>query len=642
MAAERPTKMARMDAGMKYNVFTADDLLTPVPSDIDIAQTRAKKMLPISDVARTIGIEDDDVNFYGKYKAKIALSAADKLASQPSGKYVVVCGINPTPLGEGKSTTTIGLTQALGAHLSRKVFACVRQPSQGPTFGIKGGAAGGGYSQAIPMEDFNLHCTGDIHAITAANNLLAAAIDTRVFHEKTQPSDALYRRLVTKSNGKKEFAPPMLRRLEKLGINKTDPNDLTPEEQVKFARLDIDPATISWRRVLDCNDRFLRQITVGQGPAEKGMTRETGYDISVASEVMAILALANDVNDYRQRIRDIVVAHSTTGAPVTADDIGCAGAMLALLKDSIEPTLMQTLEGTPVFVHAGPFGNIAHGNSSVIADRIALKLVGKDGLVLTEAGFGADMGGEKFMNIKCRASGLKPDAAVIVATCRALKFHAGVPVSKASIPAVEAVRTGFANLERHIQNFAKFGVPAVVVLNQFTCDTEDEINLVKKLSKEAGAFDCVVSNHWAKGGSGAVEAAEAVIRAAEKGSDFKFLYEDGASVKEKIETICKELYGASGVSYTPEVDQKIAGFEKAGYGSFPICMAKTQYSFSHDPELKGAPTGFTVPIKDIRVNCGARFVFPMLGDISTMPGLPTRPSYYDIDLAEDGRVLGLS
>eukprot|EP01060_Flectonema_neradi_P023382 TRINITY_DN3162_c1_g1_i3.p1 TRINITY_DN3162_c1_g1~~TRINITY_DN3162_c1_g1_i3.p1 ORF type:complete len:663 (+),score=183.32 TRINITY_DN3162_c1_g1_i3:108-1991(+) len=627
---------------MSTQAYEEAELKWPVPSDIEIAQERAAtSILPIKEVAESVGIHEDDLILHGKYKAKIALSSMQR-AEGRKGKYVVVCGINPTPLGEGKSTTTIGLTQALGAHLNKKVFACVRQPSQGPTFGIKGGAAGGGYSQAIPMEDFNLHGTGDIHAITAANNLLAAAIDARVFHEATQPDEALYRRLVTTSSGKKVFAEPMLRRLERLGIKETDPDKLTAEERLKFARLNIDPATISWRRVTDVNDRFLRSIEVGKGPAEKGKTRETGYDISVASEVMAILALATSFADYRQRLRDIVVARDTSGGPVTADDIGCAGAMLALLKDTIEPTLMQTLEGTPVLVHAGPFGNIAHGNSSIIADKIALSLVGDDGFVLTEAGFGADMGGEKFFNIKCRASGLAPDAAVIVATVRALKFHAGVPVAKAGTPNVDAVKEGFANLGRHIDNFKKFGIPAVVVINEFGTDTKEELQTIIDLSKASGAFDAVLSSHWRYGGRGAVQAAEAVVKASEQPSNFKFTYPDELSLREKIETICKEIYGADGCTFADHVEKQLVAFEEQGYGKFPICMAKTQYSFSHDPNLKGAPSGFTVPIKDIRVNCGARFVFPLLGDISTMPGLPTRPAYYIIDVDDDGRVNGLS
>eukprot|EP00754_Rhynchopus_humris_P041581 Rhum_TRINITY_DN25137_c0_g2::Rhum_TRINITY_DN25137_c0_g2_i1::g.181178::m.181178/K00288/MTHFD; methylenetetrahydrofolate dehydrogenase (NADP+) / methenyltetrahydrofolate cyclohydrolase / formyltetrahydrofolate synthetase len=625
------------------NAYRKEELLTPVPSDIEIAQTRAKQMLPIRQVATALGLDEDDYDLYGKYKAKVSLRVRETRADAKRGKYVVVAGINPTPLGEGKSTTTIGLAQSIGAHLNTPCVACVRQPSQGPTFGIKGGAAGGGYSQALPMEDFNLHGTGDIHAITAANNLLAAAIDARVFHERTQKDEALYRRLVTSTDGTKSFAPPMLRRLARLGIDKTNPDDLTPEERVRFARLDIDEATISWRRVTDVNDRMLRQVSVGEGPKEKGAAHTTGYDIAVASEVMAILALATDMEDYRQRLRRIVVAQSKAGEPITADDIGCAGAMLALLKDTIEPTLMQTLEGTPVFVHAGPFGNIAHGNSSVVADDIALRLVGENGFVLTEAGFGADMGGEKFCNIKCRASGLTPDAGVIVATVRALKFHAGKTIPQCATEDLEAVRTGFANLGRHIENFSKgFGIPTVVVLNRFKTDTQAELDLVKELSKATGAADCVISTHWANGGAGALDAAKALVAATKEQPKFTYTYGDDASLKAKIEAICTKVYGGAGVSYTPEVEEKLALFEKQGYGKFPICMAKTQYSFSHDPDLKGAPTGFTVPIRDVRISAGAGFVFPLLGEISTMPGLPTRPAYYVIDVEEDGRVVGLS
>eukprot|EP01062_Namystynia_karyoxenos_P028806 TRINITY_DN21760_c0_g1_i1.p1 TRINITY_DN21760_c0_g1~~TRINITY_DN21760_c0_g1_i1.p1 ORF type:complete len:667 (+),score=234.84 TRINITY_DN21760_c0_g1_i1:70-2001(+) len=640
-----PARAAHADPKAAGNAFKEGELLRPVPSDIDIAMARMPHALPVTRICESLGLQEDEVTPYGRYKAKISLKTIQRLKDSPSGKYVVVSGINPTPLGEGKSTTTIGLTQALGAHLGHKVFANVRQPSQGPTFGIKGGAAGGGYAQAIPMEEFNLHGTGDIHAITAANNLLAAAIDARMFHERTQPDAALYRRLVTAPNGRKEFAPPMLRRLQRLGITETDPDKLTPEDRVRFARLDIDPATVSWRRVTDVNDRFLRVAEIGKGPEEKGHTRETGWDIAVASEVMAILALATSLEDYRQRLCDIVAAQSKAGVPITADDIGCAGAMMALLRDTIEPTLLQTLEGTPVFMHAGPFGNIAHGNSSVVADQVALKLVGKDGYVLTEAGFGADMGGEKFVNIKCRASGLEPDAAVIVATVRALKFHAGKSIEEAKKEDLGALETGFANLGRHIANFARFNVPAVVVLNRFTTDTDAEIALAKELASKTGAFDCVVATHWADGGAGAAAAAQAVVRAANAPRDggLRFTYPDSMPLKEKIAAICANVYGAAGVEYTEEAERKLALFERQGYGSYPICMAKTQYSFSHDPDLKGAPTGFTVPIKDVRVNCGARFVFPLLGKISTMPGLPTRPAYYGIDVdCKTGTILGLS
>ncbi|EAN84686.1 hypothetical protein ECC02_000065 [Trypanosoma cruzi] len=612
----------------------------PVPSDLEIAQSA--KPHPINRVAEAFGILSSELNPYGSTRAKVKTSILKRLQNSPPGKYVVVAGMNPTPLGEGKSTTTIGLAQSLCAHLHRPTFACIRQPSQGPTFGIKGGAAGGGYSQVIPMEEFNLHGTGDIHAITAANNLLAAAIDTRIFHERTQSDEALYRRLTAEL---KNFTPIMRKRLEKLGISKEDPKDLTPQERTRFARLNIDPDTVSWRRVTDVNDRMLREITIGQGKEEKGVTRKTGFDISVASELMAILALSKDLTDMRARFGAIVVAKSVSGEPITAEDIGCAGAMTALMRDTIEPTLMQTLEGTPVLVHAGPFGNIAHGNSSIIADQIGLQLAGPNGFVLTEAGFGADMGCEKFFNIKCRASGLKPDGAVVVATVRALKFHGGVEPSKAGIENLEAVREGCSNLIRHVLNIHKFGVPVIVALNHFATDTPAELELVKELVRGAtGAFDVVVTNHWAKGGAGAVELAEAVIRATQNVQvNFRMLYLDTDSLKKKIEKICKEIYGAAGVEYLNGTAEKLEEFERCGYGSFPVCMAKTQYSFSHDPSLRGAPTGFIVPIRDVRVNCGARFVFPFLGDISTMPGLPTRPAFYGIEIdGETGVITGLS
>ena len=612
----------------------------PVPSDLAIAQSVAT--LPIADIGAGVGIEPSEMRPYGTTRAKVSLDVLKRLKGRPNGKYVVVAGMSPTPLGEGKSTTTIGLSQALGAFVGRQTIACIRQPSQGPTFGIKGGAAGGGYAQVIPMEDFNLHGTGDIHAITAANNLLAAAIDTRVFHESQNNDEDLYKKL---TENLRNFTTVQLQRLKKLGINKTEPQELDADERRRFARLDIDPATISWRRVIDTNDRMLRDVCIGMGKEEKGQTRRTGFDITVASEVMAILALAKDLADMRRRIGAIQIGLNRKGEPVTAEDIGCAGAMTVLMKDTVEPTLMQTLEGTPVLVHAGPFGNIAHGNSSIIADEIALTLVGESGFVLTEAGFGADMGCEKFFNIKCRTSGLQPDCAVIVATVRALKFHGGVNPADAATPNMEALAAGCANLIRHVQNMAKFGVPAVVVLNRFNTDTEEEIALVKeKAMREGGAFDVVVAQHWAKGGAGAVDAANAVIAAAESGkASFRTLYPDEMPLKRKIETICKEIYGAAAIELSEEAARKLEEFERLGYGAYPICMAKTQYSFSHDPNLKGAPSGFTVPIRDVRVNCGARFVFPLLGDINTMPGLPLRPGYYRIDIdTETGAVIGLS
>ena len=681
------------------NAYLKDELLTPVPSDIEIAQTRAKQMLPIKQVAAALGLEEDDYDLYGKYKAKVALSVRESRANAKKGKYVVVAGINPTPLGEGKSTTTIGLAQSIGAHLNTPCVACVRQPSQGPTFGIKGGAAGGGYSQALPMEDFNLHGTGDIHAITAANNLLAAAIDARVFHERTQKDEPLYRRLVTSTDGSKSFAPPMLRRLARLGIDKTNPDDLTAEERVRFARLDIDEATISWRRVTDVNDRMLRQVSVGEGPKEKGAAHTTGYDIAVASEVMAILALATDMEDYRQRLRRVVVAQSKAGEPVTADDIGCAGAMLALLKDTIEPTLMQTLEGTPVcspnlpshsqtlhiarsFAH--PPHNFLPPPTGVRARRPLWQhrtrqlfrrcrrhraAPGRRERLCAHGGRLRSRHGRREVlqhQVPCqrpdpgrrchRRHGMFVRLSAFF-TCllfspppnfprpqvRALKFHAGKTIPQCATEDLDAVRTGFANLGRHIENFTKgFGIPTVVVLNRFKTDTQAELDLVKELSKATGAADCVISTHWANGGAGALDAAKALVAATKEQAKFTYTYGDDMPLKAKIEAICTKVYGGAGVSYTPEVEEKLALFEKQGYGKFPICMAKTQYSFSHDPDLKGAPTGFTVPIRDVRISAGAGFVFPLLGEISTMPGLPTRPAYYVIDVEEDGRVVGLS
>jgi len=515
----------------------------------------------------------------------------------------------------------------------------------GPTFGIKGGAAGGGYSQIIPMDEFNLHMTGDIHAVVSANNLMAAAIDTRMYHEKTQKDAALYNRLVPADDktGKRHFAPSMIARLKKLGINKENPDDLTPEEQGRFARLDVDPATIVWNRVLDVSDRMLRKITIGQGAAEGNFNRTTQFDIAVASEVMAILALSSDLKDMRERIGKIVFAANKKGEPITAEDLGVAGAMTVVMKDAINPNLMQTIEGTPVFVHAGPFANIAHGNNSIIADKVALKLVGENGYVLTEAGFGADIGMEKFFNIKCRVSGLNPDAVVIVASIRALKVHGGVELHKVHEENVEALKHGCSNLTRHVQNINKFGVPAVVCINRMLSDTAAEIAAVKEAAMAAGAFDCVLSDHWAKGGAGAVDICQSIIKACEQPSKFQFTYPlQGTNIKEKIEAVTKNIYGADGITLTPEVEKKIAFYEKSGFSELPICIAKTQYSFSHNPELKGAPTGFTVPIKDIRIYAGAGLIVPLCGEIMTIPGLPTRPAYYDIDLdTETGKVTGM-
>ena len=542
----------------------------------------------------------------------------------------------------------VGLSQALGAHLGKRVFTCIRQPSQGPTFGIKGGAAGGGYSQVVPMEDFNLHLTGDIHAITAANNLLAAAIDARIYHESRQPDDIKLFNALCPANkeGVRRFAPSMLRRLKRLGIDKTDPNQLTPEEKARFARLDIDPASITWRRVVDTNDRFLREIEIGLG-AEEEMPRRTGYDITVASEIMAILALTNDLADMRERMSRIVIGTNKRGEAVTAEDLGVAGAMTVLMRDAIKPTLMQTLEGTPVFVHAGPFANIAHGQNSIIADRIALKLAD---YVVTESGFGADIGMEKFMDIKCRYSGLVPQVVVLVATVRALKMHGGGPKVVAGRPLdaaytvenLDLLRAGLGNLQHHIRNAKKFGINVVVAINSFKDDTQAEVELVRKAALDAGAEDSVVCTHWMEGGKGATALADAVVKAAEKPTNFKFLYPLELSIKEKIEKICKSIYGADGVEYSPEAEAKIELYTRLGFANLPLCMAKTHLSLSHDPEKKGVPTGFIVPIRDIRASVGAGFLYPLLGTMRTMPGLPTRPVFYDVDLdLETGRVVGL-
>jgi len=622
--------------------------LEKVPSDIEVARAQTPK--DVSDLAAEIGLLPSEVDLYGKKKAKVSLSTLDRLAARPSGKYVVVAGITPTPLGEGKSTTTIGLVQAIGSQLKRNVFACVRQPSQGPTFGIKGGAAGGGYSQVIPMDEFNLHLTGDIHAITAANNLLAAQIDARIFHEQTQPLDAFYNRLVPRVKGSRVFSAIQVRRLEKLGIDKRDPDTLTGEEVRRFALLDIDTDTITWQRVLDTNDRYLRKVTVGQSPTEKGITRETQFDISVASEIMAVLALTTSLSDMRERLGKMVVASSKSGDPVTAEDLGVAGALTVLMKDAIRPNLMQTLEGTPVFVHAGPFANIAHGNSSILADKISLKLVGEEGFVVTEAGFGADIGMEKFFNIKCRYSGLVPNAVVLVATVRALKMHGGGPPVTAGAPLkpeytqcnLPLVEAGFCNLRKQIENANMFGVPVVVAINVFNTDTQEEIDLMVKLAKEAGAFDAVLCRHWALGGPGAADLAKAVDRACNAPSDFKFLYNLDISIEDKIRTIAQKIYGADDIELLPEALVKIETYKKQGFGGLPICMAKTHLSLSADPAKKGAPTGFTLPIRDVRASVGAGFLYPLVGTMSTMPGLPTRPCFYDIDLdLETGEVYGL-
>ncbi len=562
-----------------------------IPSDLDIAQ--AAKLQPILDIARSIGLTEDELELYGRYKAKVHLSVRDRLRDRPNGKYVVVTAITPTPLGEGKTTTTVGLSQALH-YIGQRVFTCIRQPSMGPTFGIKGGAAGGGYSQVVPMEDFNLHLTGDIHAVSAANNLLCAAIDSHLYHGNA---------------------------------------------------LGIDAATIMPRRVVDINDRALRNVRIGLGKPEDGPTRDTGFDISVASEVMAILALATSIEDMRARFGRMVVALNRDGGMVTAEDLKVAGAMTVLMKDAIMPNLMQTLQGSPVFVHAGPFANIAHGNSSIVADQIALKLAD---YVVTESGFGADMGMEKFMNIKCRVSGLQPDCVVVVATVRALKMHSGlgkVVLGKAlpkefteeNLPALEA---GCANLVKQIQNARLFGVPVVVAVNAFATDTLAELALIRERAIAAGALDACVSNVWARGGAGGVELAEAVIAACQQPKAFRFLYPDDAPIKTKIETIATQVYGAAGITCSPEAEAKIAAYTRLGFDKLPICMAKTHLSLSHDPTLLGAPTGFTLPVRDIRASVGAGFLYPLCGDMRTMPGLSKHPAFEKVDFV-NGKVVGL-
>jgi formyltetrahydrofolate synthetase len=624
--------------------------MASVPSDLEIAQ--AAKLKPIIEIAHQLGLTEDDLDFHGKYKAKIHLAALQRIWDRPLGRYVDVTAITPTPLGEGKTTTTCGLSQALGAHLGKKIVTVIRQPSQGPTFGIKGGAAGGGYSQIVPMEDFNLHLTGDIHAVTAAHDLLAAAIDARILHEHEQPDDEkLFNAFCPKDKqGNRRFSPPMLRRLKKLGIDKTDPNQLTLAEKRLMFRLDIDPASITWNRVIDISDRFLRRIQIGLGPDEKGLVRETGYDISVASEIMAILALTTSLEDMRERLGRIVIGTSRSGKAITAEDLGAAGALTVLMKEAIMPNLMQTLENTPAIVHAGPFANIAHGNSSIIADQMALRLVGSDGYVVTESGFGADCGMEKFMDIKCRYSGLTPNCVVIVATIRALKMHGGGPKVVAGRPLapeytdenLELLAKGLGNMVAHIRNALRFGVRVVVAVNRFETDTDAEIALVRQAAIEAGAEDAVMSDHWARGGAGAVDLARAVIAACDKPTNFRFLYPLEASIKEKIETIATQIYGADGVDYTPEAEAKIELYTRLGFAGLPICMAKTHLSLSHDPERKGVPTGYRLPVRDVRASVGAGFLYPLCGTMRTMPGLPTRPVFYDVDLdLETGLVVGL-
>jgi methylenetetrahydrofolate dehydrogenase (NADP+)/methenyltetrahydrofolate cyclohydrolase/formyltetrahydrofolate synthetase len=616
----------------------------PVPSDIEIAQ--ACKMKPILQVAEEIGLKEKELELFGPYKAKVHLDVRDRLKRRKNGKYIDVTAITPTPLGEGKTTTTVGLSQALGAHLKQRVMTCIRQPSMGPTFGIKGGAAGGGYSQVVPMEDFNLHLTGDIHAVAAANNLLAAAIDSRILHEHEVTDDEKLAQALCPDG---YIAPTIRRRMAKLGINpKKNFDELTPDEKRRLFRLDIDPASISWQRVVDINDRHLRRIQINLGDEEKGkgLERITGFDISVASEVMAIFALTTGIEDLRERLSRIVIGTSKAGEPITAEDLGVAGAMTVLMKDALMPNLLQTLEGTPAFVHAGPFANIAHGNNSIIADQIAVKLAD---YTVTESGFGADIGMEKFMDIKCRYSGLIPNAVVIVATIRALKMHGGGPKVVAGRPLDKAyteenlalLEKGMGNLLKHIENVKLFGLPAVVAINSFKYDTKAEVALVKRLVEEAGAV-AIPCTHWMNGGKGAVELAEAVMHAAKQSNHFEFLYPLDWSIKQKIEIIATKVYGADGVDYLPEAERKIELFTKLGFDKLPINMAKSHLSLSHDPNLKGRPTGWRLPVRDIRASVGAGFLYPLCGAMRTMPGLPTRPVFYDVDLdLKTGKVVGL-
>ena len=564
------------------------------PSDLEIARSVTPR--PIVDIGAELGLRADELELYGPTKAKVTLDAITRLeAERPRGKYVVVTAITPTPLGEGKSTTTVGLAQGLN-KIGRKASVNIRQPSLGPVFGIKGGAAGGGYSQVIPMEDFNLHLTGDVHAIGAAHNLAGAFLDNSLHHKNP---------------------------------------------------LGIDPHGILWPRVLDISDRALRHVVIGLGGREDGVPRETEFVITVASEVMAVLALATDLFDLRTRLGRMVLATKSDGTPITAEDLGVAGSMTVLLRDAIKPNLLQTLEGGPAFVHCGPFGNIAHGNNSIIADRLALVT---NEIVCTEAGFGSDMGAEKFFDIKCRASGLAPDAAVVVATVRALKMHGGVGKIVAGKPLdpalleenVEAVRTGASNLAAHIGIVRRYGIPAVVAINAFPTDTPAEVEAIRDVALAAGARDAVVATHFVNGGEGAAALAEAVWAATEDPSrDFRLLYPDEAPLGEKILTIVKEIYGGDGIELTPAAQKSLKLYESMGFGNLPVCMAKTQYSISHDASLKGAPSGFTVPIREIRLSAGAGFITPLCGEMRTMPGLPSVPGGEKIDIDAEGNVVGL-
>lgn len=553
-------------------------------SDIEIAQ--AAKMRPVTEIAAALGIDADYVENYGKYKAKIDLALYDKVAGNADGKLILVTAITPTPAGEGKSTTTVGLAQAI-AQLGRKVAVALREPSLGPCMGVKGGAAGGGYSQVVPMEDINLHFTGDIHAVSIAHNLLAAIVDNHIQQGNV---------------------------------------------------LGIDPRRISWRRVVDMNDRALRNIVVGLGGKAHGVPREDGYDISVASEVMAILCLAGDLEDLKDRLSRIVIGYTYGGEPATAGMLKVHGAMAALLKEAIKPNLVQTLENVPAFIHGGPFANIAHGCNSVMATRLALKLAD---YVVTEAGFGADLGAEKFFDIKCRYAGLAPKAAVVVATVRALKMHGGIPKAALTAPDAAAVARGAANLEKHVENVRKFGVPVVVAVNIFPTDTKEELEAVMAVCRKLGV-PAALSNVWAEGGKGGLELAKEVLALADSGAaQFKPLYPLELTLAEKAGTIAREIYGAEELLFSKEAEKTLGELEVAGYGGMPVCMAKTQYSFSDDPTLLGRPEGFTVTVRQVRISAGAGFAVMVTGDIMTMPGLPKRPAAEDIDVDKNGKITGL-
>ena len=553
-------------------------------TDIQIAQEAT--MLPIKDVAASIGIEEDDLELYGKYKAKISDELINRTKKNPDGKLILVTAINPTPAGEGKTTTSVGLGEAFG-RLGKKALIALREPSLGPCFGIKGGAAGGGYAQGVPMEDLNLHFTGDFHAITSANNLLAALLDNHIQQGN---------------------------------------------------ELGIDPRQIVWKRCMDMNDRVLRNIVVGLGSKMDGMVREDHFVITVASEIMAILCLADDMADLKKRLGRIIVAYTFDGKPVTADDLQATGSMAALLKDALKPNLIQTLEHTPAIVHGGPFANIAHGCNSVRATKTALKLAD---YVITEAGFGADLGAEKFFDIKCRMAGLKPDAVVLVATIRALKYNGGVPKDELSSENLDALKAGIVNLEKHIENLHKFGVPVVVTLNSFVTDTKAETDFVEQFCKERGC-EFALSEVWEKGGEGGIDLANKVLETIEhKESNFKVLYDDSLSLKEKIETVAKEIYGADGVTYSPAAERELKRITDLGMGDFPVCMAKTQYSLSDDAKKLGRPSGFKINVREVYASAGAGFVVAVNGSIMTMPGLSKKPAAYGIDVDDNGVITGL-